>query len=236
VCSGRPRTRRFSLLATVRASHKTTAGHGGAAVLGMAASGGVGSKKGQRPGLSFKATAHACWGAHLRVPRPARVRTRGHARDADTTRAHRHGAAATKRWRRPTARGERPGGWRARRRRRRHLQKITTQPGSMAGITSSGAAAWWRGTFRLGSKAVASTGEKKRRPHLGGHWRGAGVGERVCGAVKRKPRKQGVAGVLGSRGSGSSSRAAPASRRVELLRAPQSSSFSSPSPSPPACG
>jgi hypothetical protein len=144
--------------------------HGGAAVLGMAASGGVGSKKGQRPGLAFKATAHACWGARLRAPRPTRVRACGHARDTDATRAHRHGAAATKRWRRPTARGVRPSGWRARRRRRRHLQKIATQPGSMAGITSSGAATPWHGTFLLGSKAVASTWEKKRRPHLGGHW------------------------------------------------------------------
>jgi hypothetical protein len=46
--------------------------------------------------------------------------------------------------------------------------------------------------------------------------------------MKGKPRKQGVAGVLGSRGSGSSSRAAPASRRVVLLRAPPFSSFSPP--------
>jgi hypothetical protein len=92
------------------------------------------------------------------------------ARDADATRAHRHDAAATERWRRPTARGERLGGWRACRRRRRHLQKMATQPGSMAGITSSGAAARWRGTFRLGSKAAASTGEERRRPHLGGLW------------------------------------------------------------------
>jgi hypothetical protein len=141
VCSGQPRTRRFSLLATVRASHKATADHGGAAVLGMAASGGVGSKNGQRAGLAFKATAHACWGARLRAPRPARVCARGHARNADAMRVHRHSAAVTKRWRRPTARGERLGGWRARRRRRRHLQKIATKPGSMAGLTSSGAVA-----------------------------------------------------------------------------------------------
>jgi hypothetical protein len=45
-----------------------------------------------------------------------------------------------------------------------------------------------------------------------------------------------VAGVRGSRGSGSSSRAALASRRAVLFRAPPSSSFSSPSPSPPAAG
>jgi hypothetical protein len=45
----------------------------------------------------------------------------------------------------------------------------------------------------------------------------------------------GVAGVRGSRGSGSSSRAAPASRRAAQLRAPPSSSFSSPS-SPPVAG
>jgi hypothetical protein len=51
-----------------------------------------------------------------------------------------------------------------------------------------------------------------------------------------KDEEAGVAGVRGSRGSGSSSRAAPASRRAVLLRAPPSSSFSSPSPSPPAAG
>jgi hypothetical protein len=48
----RPRTRCFFLLATVRASHKATAGsqrrHGGAAVLGTAASGGVGTNKGPK--------------------------------------------------------------------------------------------------------------------------------------------------------------------------------------------
>jgi hypothetical protein len=32
----------------------------------------------------------------------------------------------------------------------------------MAVITSSGTTARWRGTFRLGSKAAAFTGEKKR--------------------------------------------------------------------------
>jgi hypothetical protein len=70
-------------------------GHGGAAILGTAASGGVGTKRGQRPGIAFKATAHACWGARLRVPRPARARARGHACDADATWAHRHGATAS---------------------------------------------------------------------------------------------------------------------------------------------
>jgi hypothetical protein len=76
----------------------------------------------------------------------------------------------------------------------------------------------------------------------------AGVGEGVRGAVTRREaalvgeaeRRGGeeaeVAGVRGSRGSGSSSRAAPASRRAVLFRAPPSSSFSSPSPSPPAAG
>jgi hypothetical protein len=33
----------------------------------------------------------------------------------------------------------------------------------MAGITSSGAAARWRGTFHLGSKAAASTGKRGTR-------------------------------------------------------------------------
>jgi hypothetical protein len=112
-----------------------------------------------------RAGVHAC----ARVPRPARAcaRTRTR-RGCDAGAPTRCGGDQT--GRRPTARGERLGGWRARQRRQRHLQKIATQPGSMAGITSSGAAARWRGTFRLGAMAVASTGEKKRRPHLGGHW------------------------------------------------------------------
>jgi hypothetical protein len=81
---------------------------------------------------------------------------------------------------------------------------------------------------------------------------GEGVGEGVCDAVTRKEaalvgeadgrrdeeeaEEAGVAGVRGSCGSGSSSRAAPASWWVALLRAPLCSSFSSPSPSPPAAG
>jgi hypothetical protein len=79
----------------------------------------------------------------------------------------------------------------------------------------------------------------------------AGVGKGVRGTVTRREaalvgdaewrggeevEEAEVAGVRGSRGSGSSSRAAPASRRAVLLRAPPSSSFSSPSPSPPATG
>jgi hypothetical protein len=66
-------------------------GHGGAAVLGTAASGGVGTKRGQRPGLAFKARAHTCWGAHLRAPRPARARARTrtrHGRDAGAPARH----------------------------------------------------------------------------------------------------------------------------------------------------
>jgi hypothetical protein len=64
-------------------------GHGGATVLGTAASDGVGTKMGQGPGLAFRVTVHACWGAHLRESVAART-------DAHATRAHRHGAAATK--------------------------------------------------------------------------------------------------------------------------------------------
>jgi hypothetical protein len=89
------------------------------------------------------------------------------------------------------ARGERLGGWRARRRRRRHLQKMATQPGSMAGITSSGAAARWRGTFRLGSKAAASTGQVRRRPHLVASGRSVGTGE---GGARRCDEEGGGAG------------------------------------------
>jgi hypothetical protein len=100
-----------------------------------------------------------------------------------------------------------------------------------------------RGVHREKGNAVLTDGS--RGPS------GEGVGEEVCDAVTRKEaalvgeadgrrdeeeaEEAGVAGVLGSRGSGSS-RAAPASLRVVLLRAPPCSSFSSPSPSPPACG
>jgi hypothetical protein len=101
-----------------------------------------------------------------------------------------------------------------------------------------------RGVHRERGNAVLTDGP--RGPS------GEGVGEGVCDAVTRKEaalvgeadgrrdeeeaEEAGVAGVRGSRGSGSSSRAAPASRRVALLRAPPCSSFSSPSPSPPAAG
>jgi hypothetical protein len=115
-------------------------------------------KRAQGPALPSRlrrtrAGVHAC--EHCGPHRRARV---------DATRAHRHGAAATKRWRRPTARGKRLGGWRARRRRRRHLQKNATQPGSMAGITSSGAAArdippWLEGRgVNRGGEAASSPG------------------------------------------------------------------------------
>jgi hypothetical protein len=73
---------------------------------------------------------------------------------------------------------------------------------------------------------------------------GEGIGEEVRDAVTRKAtalvgeaerrrgegeaEEAGVTGVLGSRGSGSSSRAAPASRRAVLLRAHSFSSSSSP--------
>jgi hypothetical protein len=40
-------------------------GHGGTAVLGTAASDGVGTKMGQRPVLASRVEAHACWGARL---------------------------------------------------------------------------------------------------------------------------------------------------------------------------
>jgi hypothetical protein len=40
----------------------------------------------------------------------------------------------------------------------------------MAGITSGARIGAERRAFRLGSMVVASTGGKKRRPHLSGHW------------------------------------------------------------------
>jgi hypothetical protein len=67
------------------------------------------------------------------------------------------------RWRRPTAREERLGGWRARRRRRRHLQKLASQRGSMA---VSQAAAWRRGGVppQLEGRGVQRRGEAAPSP------------------------------------------------------------------------
>jgi hypothetical protein len=74
----------------------------------------------------------------------------------------------------------------------------------MAGITSGGAAARWRGTFRLGSMATASTGGKMWCSHLCGHWpkcrrRCRGVvrlageeEEEAGGGAAGKKRKQGM--------------------------------------------
>jgi hypothetical protein len=150
------------------------------------------------------------------------------------------------RWRRPTAREERLGEWRARRRRRRHLQKLASQPGSMAGLTSSGTAAARGVPPRLEGRGVHRGGEAASSPgwpladvqaSVKGVWRcdeeggGAGRGRRTA---RRK----------GSRGSRGRRRAwLP---RVWLLLAGGSgfaaggaapgSSSSSPSPSPPAAG
>jgi hypothetical protein len=56
-------------------------GHGGAAVLGTAASDGVGTKMGQRPGLASRVAAHACWvHAWARALRNARMLARTHTR------------------------------------------------------------------------------------------------------------------------------------------------------------
>jgi hypothetical protein len=56
-------------------------GHGGTAFLGMAARDGVGTKMDHRPGLAFRVTALACWGARLRESVVARTdaRTNAHA-------------------------------------------------------------------------------------------------------------------------------------------------------------
>jgi hypothetical protein len=78
-CSGRPRTRRSFLWRPCARLTRPQRGHSGAAVLCTAASSAStaeAQKRGQRPGLAFKATAHACWGARLRVPWPARARAR----------------------------------------------------------------------------------------------------------------------------------------------------------------
>jgi hypothetical protein len=88
-------------------------GHGSAAFLGTAASDGTGTKMDQRPGLASRVTAYACWGARLREGVAARTDTRANA-NANATRTRRHGAAATKTGRRPTARGGRLGARRAR--------------------------------------------------------------------------------------------------------------------------
>jgi hypothetical protein len=122
----------------------------------------------------------------------------------------------------------------------------------MAGITSGGAAE------RSGGRSTSARWPWRPQGRRNGvltsvaTGRSAGVSEGVCDAVTRtasalvgeadrrrdegEAEEAGVAGLLGSRGSGSSSGAAPASRRVVLLRAPPFSSFSPPSPSPPACG
>jgi hypothetical protein len=84
-------------------------GHGGAAFLGTTASDSVGTKMDQRPDLTSRVAAHACWGARLCEGVAACTDAR-----ANATRTRRHGAAATKTGRRPTARGGWLGGRRAR--------------------------------------------------------------------------------------------------------------------------
>jgi hypothetical protein len=86
-------------------------GHGGAAFLGTAARDGAGTKMDQRPGLASRVMAHACWGARLREGVAARTDARA---NAHATRTRRHGAAATKTGRLPTARGGWLSGRRAR--------------------------------------------------------------------------------------------------------------------------
>jgi hypothetical protein len=86
-------------------------GHGGAALLGTATRGGAGAKMDQRPGLASRVTARACWGTRLREGVAARTDARA---NAHATRTRRHGAAATKTGRFPTARGGWLGGRRAR--------------------------------------------------------------------------------------------------------------------------
>jgi hypothetical protein len=86
-------------------------GHCGAALLGTATRGGAGAKTDQRPGLASRVTAHACWGARLCEGVAARMDARA---NVHATRTRRHGAAATKTGRFPTARG----GWLGERRAR----------------------------------------------------------------------------------------------------------------------
>jgi hypothetical protein len=86
-------------------------GHGGAAFLCTAARDGAGTKMDQRPGLASRVTAGACWGARLREGVEARTDASA---NAHAMRTRRHGAAATKTGRLPTARG----GWLGERRAR----------------------------------------------------------------------------------------------------------------------
>jgi hypothetical protein len=254
-CSGRPRTRRSFLWRPCTRLTRPRRGHGGAAVLCTAASTASTAearKRDQRPGLAFKATAHACWGARLRAPWPARERSR------TRTRRGRDAGAPTRRGDNQTVvasygkRGE-----------ARRVARTSTKVAAPAEDCNP---AWLDGRHHQQRRggAVArnvpprlegrDVHREKGGAVLTGGPRGPsgeGVGEEVRDAVTRKEaalvgeadgrhdeeevKEAGVAGVRGSRGSGSSSRAAPASRRVVLLRAPPSSSFSSPSPSPPAC-
>jgi hypothetical protein len=135
--------------------------------------GGPAQEKGQRPSLTSRVTVHACWGARLREGVAARTDTRANA-NATRTRTQceyaGNGARVTKTGWLPTARGARLGRQRARWRRWRHLQENVSQPGSMAGITSCGAAARSNGRSALARCPWRPQEERNGRSHPGGHW------------------------------------------------------------------
>jgi hypothetical protein len=170
-CLGRPRTRRATLWRPCARS-KTTATRPSRARRRRGEHGGHGEhgearKRGPRPGLALTAAAHACWGARLRAPWPTRARASGHARVANATRR-----SDTARRRRTVAASYGKGG------KARRAARVSTKAAAPA---ENGIPAWLDGrhhqqrrggavAFRLVSKAAASTGEVRRRPHLGGLW------------------------------------------------------------------